>query len=128
MLLAEYLEAEGIASAEDRRLKLTDIDRFLFGDHYAICLRAGKTITVPSLEVALGIMESEFLRAPAVSPVMQLDTGLALKKAVISLAVTPSTSTFLPGVALHSAIQHIRMSVADYSLTGNWGYFRKGTL
>lgn len=152
MLLTSWARELGLPmAARGDKDSLDDILRFVFGEHYIIQMKDGRSYEDKVLDTILGIMADEFrvhnttrllhgeatIAKDGLYPkVEMLAVGANIltspigKKSDVSLivSVVKGWDAALPPPDIEGVVEMVRQSVTFYSLAGEWTSFRKDNL
>ena len=151
MLLTDWMTATGVPVPRGRTGHLNEILRFVFGEHYLVQMKDGRSFEDKTLDPILEIMADEF-RVHNTTRVLRGDiniqsqgyfpkvemlsvganfvTGPIGKKSDVSLVVSvvQGWPGPLPPPDIECVVQMVREAVTFFSLTGEWSIFKKDNL
>ena len=151
MLLTEWSRQIGLPTHRGDHGSLDQILRFVFGEHYLIQMRDGRSYEDKTLDPILDVMADEF-RVHNTTMLLQGNTnmhkeGFFPKVETLAIGTNSATdplgqrgglslcvsvvkgwSNPLPPPDIEGVVQMVREKVTFFSLTGEWVTFRKDNL
>jgi hypothetical protein len=130
MLLADFVGRAHKTTADDRiePIDLQQVEAFVFGEHYLIKMKNGKSFDVRELDDLLDVLHDEFhLWREQLVPHMQL-VGVS-KKAFVSANArvlevqAVQASNFVPAPPVQNFVEKLRRYVTIYNINGgSWDH------
>lgn len=133
MLLADFIGRAHVQLDDDRQVPvdLHQVRAFVFGEHYLIAMKNGKSYDVRDLDTILDVMHDEFeLWKEQWRP----DINIVSKSKVVHsrdrvLEVTAiERGQFLPAPPVYKVADVVRRAVTIYNLRQSWDQFTQGNL